>query len=226
MFVNETREEIVGDKSRGVVDKTIVLGEVVLEHEIVDLAAGVVGDVFSERNEDPMVQGNVEVVGEAVDASVGELDPDKDVSDVADLARNPGEKKVNAIVEVASELADGPVDVVDEGTVVVAEIGPEPLVEAVVDALEVATAGDAATSDPRAVDSGVVGVAAVDVDGIVAPEDVRIGDAVVGDPDGHIIATAHGINDPCTIVEDCDASDEHAVVGIEVEDGVQVVFDA
>jgi hypothetical protein len=107
-----------------------------------------------------------------------------------------------------------------------AEIGPEPLVEAVIDVHEVATAGDDATSDPQGVDSGVVGVAAVNVDGIVVPEAVRIGGAVVGDPDGHIIVTTHDTSDPCTIAEDCDASNEHAVVGIEVEDDVHVVVDA
>ena len=115
---------------------------------------------------------------------------------------------------------------VDEGIDVVTEMGPEPRVGAVVDVFEVATVGADITSVPRAAGNGVVDVAAVDVDGIVAPEAVRIGGAVVGDPDGHIIVTAHDINDPCTIVEDCDASDEHAVVGIEVEDGVHVVADA
>ena len=105
-----------------------------------------------------------------------------------------------------------------EGIEVVAEIGLEPLVEAVVDVPEVVAAGGDATSDPRGVDSGVVGVAAVDVDGIVEPEAVRIGGAVAGDPDGHILVTARGNNDPCAVVEECDASDEHAIVDVEIEE--------
>ena len=226
ILVRETREEIVRNKSQDVADETLVPGEVAPEHEIVDLAVGVVGGVFSVQNEDPVVQGNVGVVDKLAEASVGEPNPDRVVSGVVDLARSPGEKEINANVEVASGIADDSCDVLDEGIEVVAEIGPEPLVEAVADVPEVVAAGGDAASDPRGVDSGVVGVAAVDVDGIVEPEAVRIGGAVVGDPDGHIIVTAHDTNDPCTIVEDCDASNEHAVVGIKVEDDVHVVVDA
>ena len=79
-----------------------------------------------------------------------------------------------------------------------ANIGPEPLVVSVVDALEVATVGADAANDPRAVGNGVADVAAVDVDGIAVPSAVRIGDAVVGDPDGHILVTTHGVNNPST----------------------------
>ena len=64
------------------------------------------------------------------------------------------------------------------------------------------------------------------MDGIVVPGDAKIGDAVVGDLDGHVIVTTHGVNDPCAIVEDCDASDEHAVAGKEVDDGAHVIVGA
>ena len=185
----------------------IVVGAALAEQD--DRVDGEWREISGEKMEDVVVRDTFEVAGLVILVRVVNDDATANlIGDSVDAA-GPVAEAIDVVVLVGAPK-DWEVDACD--LVAVLDSGQE--VESEVAALEVAIPGADVANNPRDADVGVVEVLAVDADAVVAPESGEVGPAVVGDPDGHIVAQVHDAHRPGAVVEDCNSSGRGVIVDV------------